>query len=86
MATGLWSNSHWRGDGVTVHGMDLPPESSKERRHLPRHIRDGEHESWQDAGEAAASAAPRRRRWRVWVYVVLVAALVAGLWFYNGAR
>jgi hypothetical protein len=86
MATGLWSNSHWRGGGVTVRGMDLPPGSSKERRHLPRHIRDGEHEPWQDAGEAAANAARPRSRWRVLVYVVLIAALVVGLWFYNGAR
>jgi hypothetical protein len=66
--------------------MDLPPGSSNERRHLPRHIRDGEHEPWQDAGDTAANAARPGRRWRIWVWVVLVAALVLGLWFYNGMR
>ena len=66
--------------------MDLPPGSSNERRHLPRHIRDGEHEPWQDAGEAASNAARPGRHWRLLVGVVLIAALILGLWFYNGAR
>jgi hypothetical protein len=86
VATGLWSNSHWPRRGVTVRGMDLPPGSSNERRHLPRHIRDGEHEPWQDAGEIAAGAARPGRRRLVLLCVVLIAALVVGLWFYNGAR
>jgi hypothetical protein len=41
---------------------------------------------WHDAGDAAAGAAANGRRWRLLVYVVLVVALVAGLWFYNGMR
>lgn len=85
-ATGLWSNSHWPRGGVTVRGMELPPGSSNERRHLPRHIRDGEHEPWHEAGDAAANAPPSGRRWRVLVYVILVAAVVVALWYYNGAR
>jgi len=82
---GLWSNSHWSGRGVKVRGMNLPPGSSNERRHLPRHIRDGEHEMLHEVAEGAASATPGRR-WRLLVYVVLIAAVVAGLWFYNGTR
>ena len=66
--------------------MDLPPRSPNERRHLPRHIRDGEHEAWHDAADAAANAGNAGRRWRVLLYVVLVAVAVAGLWLYNGAR
>ena len=66
--------------------MDSPPGSPNERRHLPRHIRDGEHESWQDATEAATAAPNPARRWRLLLYVVLVAAVIAGLWFYNGTR
>jgi len=66
--------------------MNLPPGSRNDRRHLPRHIRDGEHEMWHDAGDGAAGTAANGRRLRVLVYVVLVVALVAGLWFYNGMR
>ena len=72
--------------GIKVRGMNLPPGSTNDRRHLPRHIRDGEHEMWQDAGETTAGSASRPRRWRMLAWVVLVAALVAGLWFYNAMR
>lgn len=41
---------------------------------------------WNDAGDAVAGAPPSGRRWRVLVYVVLIAAVIAGLWFYNGMR
>lgn len=85
-AVGLWSNSHWPGTGVKVRGMDLPPGSTNERRHLPRHIRDGEHEMWHDAAEGAANAGNPGRRWRVLVYLILAAAVIAGLWFYNGTQ
>ena len=66
-----------------MHGMNLPPGSPNDRRHLPRHIRDGEHEAWHEAGEGAAGPGSPGRRWRVLVYVVLIVALVAGLWFYD---
>lgn len=66
--------------------MNLPPDAPRERRHLPRHIRDGEHELLHDTGEAAANGAAPRRLRRVLVYVLLIAAVVAGLWFYNGTR
>jgi hypothetical protein len=84
-ARGLWSNSHWFGAGVKVGGMNLPPDSPRERRAVPRHIRDGEHEMWQDGVDAAPGAGPGRR-WRVLVYVAVAAALVLGLWLYNGVR
>lgn len=67
-----------------MRGMNLPPDSPNDRRAVPRHIRDGEHEMWQDAAETAAGAAGPRRRWRVLVFVVVVAALVLGLWLYTG--
>jgi len=64
--------------------MDPSPGSPNDRRPLPRHIRDGEHESWQDAAEAGA---PNPwRRWRLLLYVVLVAAVIVGLWLYNDTR
>ena len=69
--------------------MDSPPGSSNERRHLPRHIRDGEHEPWNETGEFAVPAtnAVRGRRLLVYVAVVclVIAALVLGLWIFNGS-
>jgi hypothetical protein len=69
--------------------MNLPPQSSNEpdeRRAVPRHIRDGEHELLQEVGEMSADAAAPGRRLRLWIVLVVVAALVAGLWYYNGTR
>lgn len=66
--------------------MNLPPDSPRERRAVPRHIRDGEHDLWQEAVDAAPGAAGSGRRWRVLVYVAVAAALVLGLWFFNGVR
>lgn len=83
VAGGLWSNSHWRRPGVKVRGMNLPPDPANDRRAVPRHIRDGEHELWQDAVEVAQGAASRGRRWGVLICVVVIAALVLGLWFYG---
>jgi hypothetical protein len=62
-----------------MRGMNLPPN---ERRAVPRHIRDGEHEGWHDAAEAASGRAPRRR-FRLWIFLVAAAALIAGLWLRN---
>jgi hypothetical protein len=66
--------------------MNLPPDSPNERRAVPRHIRDGEHDMLHDAVEAGPRAENAGRRWRVVVYLVEAVALVLGLWFYNGAR
>ena len=66
--------------------MNQPPGSSNDRRHLPRHIRDGEHEMWHDAGDAGAGTPSGTRLWRLLVYLVVAAAVIAGLWLYNGTR
>jgi hypothetical protein len=66
-------------------GMNLPPPApneADERRAVPRHIRDGEHDGWQDAVEPAAGAAPGRR-FRLWVVLLVIAAAITGLWLYN---
>lgn len=63
--------------------MNLPPESSREppndRRSVPRHIRDGEHDSWEDtmAGVPAGRAARLRV---VWICVAVVLAAALGAW------
>lgn len=51
---------------------------------MPRHIRDGEHELL----EADLSAEPGTpgRGLRLWIMLVVIAALIAGLWYYNGTR
>ena len=70
-------------------GMNLPPSSkepSSERRAVPRHIRDGEHDGWHDTGEPSSGEPAPGRRPRLWIVLVVVAALIAGLWFYNGMR
>jgi hypothetical protein len=59
--------------------MNLPPD---ERRAMPRHIRDGEHHGWHEAGDPAIGRAPRRR-FRLWVFLLAVAVLIAGLWTWN---
>ena len=66
--------------------MTLPPHSPNERRAVPRHIRDGEHDMLHDAVEGAPRTGNPGRRWRVLVYLAVAAALVLGLWFYNGVR
>jgi len=64
--------------------MNLPPDSSREptndRRSVPRHIRDGEHDSFEDtmAGIPPASG-PRLVTVLVCIAAVLVAAF--GAWF-----
>jgi hypothetical protein len=60
--------------------MNLPGEPTNDRRAVPRHIRDGEHDSWEDtmAGVPAGKAAPLRM-----VLICVAVALAAGLgaWF-----
>jgi hypothetical protein len=67
--------------------MKLPPQSSNdtnERRAVPRHIRDGEHEPVE--ADVSSDQGTPGRRLRLWLLLVVVAALIAGLWYYNGTR
>jgi len=68
-------------------GMNLPPPApneADERRAVPRHIRDAEHEPL-EAEQSPDQGTPGRRL-RLWILLVVAAALIAGLWYYNGAR
>jgi hypothetical protein len=68
--------------------MKLPPQTSddapNERRAVPRHIRDAEHEPLE--AELSPDQGTPGRRLRLWILLVVVAALIAGLWYYNGTR
>jgi len=68
--------------------MKLPPQTSNDtrndRRAVPRHIRDAEHELLEP--ELSAEQGTPGRRLRLWILLVVVAALIAGLWYYNGTR
>jgi hypothetical protein len=70
--------------------MDLPPQSSNEapdeRRAVPRHIRDGEHELLRDAADLTSGQETPGRSPRLWIILVVIAALIAGLWYFNGTR
>jgi hypothetical protein len=66
-----------------LRGMALPSDPSHERRAVPRHMRDGEHDPLADTGIFGARATDvRGGRGRMLVYalVVLAAAGVAA-WF-----
>ena len=61
--------------------MNLPPEPKDDRRAVPRHIRDGEHDMLEDTlGSNPAGVGPGRRS-RLWIYIGVVLAAGAGLWF-----
>jgi hypothetical protein len=67
--------------------MNLPPEPKDDRRAVPRHIRDGEHDMLEDTlGSNPAVAAAPGRRSRLWIYIAVVLAAGAGLWFMLSAR
>lgn len=64
-------------------GMNLPQDPSHERRAVPRHMRDGEHDPLADTG-IFGSRAPEVRggRGRMIVYALLVlAAAGVAAWF-----
>lgn len=64
--------------------MEMPPRPREERRSVPRHLRDSEHDmtgAAPGAGSRAEDASDRGRRVRGWVYIVLAALVVAtSLW------
>jgi len=62
--------------------MSLPPDSANDRRAVPRHIRDGEHDMWRDGlGDAPGAERPARagRLWIVLLVLVIAGAVVIGL-------
>jgi hypothetical protein len=65
-----------------VSGMNLPP-AKDERRAVPRHIRDGEHDMLEETSSFSEGGAPARRA-RIWLYLAAVAALGIGIWFFLG--
>jgi hypothetical protein len=64
--------------------MNLPPREKEDRRTVPRHLRDSEHDmsgAAPGAGTRAEDASDSGRRVRGWVYIVLAALVVAmSLW------
>ena len=61
--------------------MNLPGETANDRRAVPRHIRDGEHDMLEESmsREPPSRSATGRRMW-LWIYVVVVLAGGFGLW------
>jgi len=59
--------------------MNLPPKAGEDRRLVPRHLRDSEHDlpGVAPGSGTRAEDADGSRRMRVWVYAVLAALLVA---------
>ena len=78
---GLCSRSHCG----RVRGMNLPRAPRDDRRTVPRHLRDSEHDMSGGApgsGTRTEDAADSGRRLRIWIYAVLAALIVAtSLWF-----
>jgi hypothetical protein len=58
--------------------MNLPP--GKDRRHLPRHIRDGEHELLGDEAGEVPSGPARPASTRFWIVAVVAVAAALGLY------
>jgi len=87
---GLWSKSHPPLRYGKVCGMTLPPKtaSGDERRTVPRHLRDSEHDMGGTApgsGMRAGDAHDGGRRLRNWLFAGLLLAVAAGLWLGFGA-
>ena len=63
--------------------MNLPPELSREptndRRSVPRHIRDGEHDSLEDTMAGVPTGRAVRLR-VVWICVAVALAAALGAW------
>jgi len=63
--------------------MNLPSNPDEDRRTVPRHLRDSEHEKLSDTGAFGQRAedALSRRGW-FWVAFALSVALAAAAWFW----
>jgi hypothetical protein len=84
---GLCAGSHWREQCGKVRGMN-PPSEPGERRTVPRHLRDSEHDMTGAAPGSGTRAddAGGSRRLRGWIYAILAAlAVVFSLWIGLGA-
>jgi hypothetical protein len=63
---------------------EQPAPRPNERRAMPRHLRDGEHEDWGEAAiaDARPDAAPARSRGR-WAWIALLAlGAAAAVWWW----
>jgi hypothetical protein len=60
--------------------MDLPGETANDRRAVPRHIRDGEHDMLEETMSREPSRRAAGRRTWLWIYVVVLLAGGFGLW------
>jgi len=58
--------------------MSLPPDSANDRRAVPRHIRDGEHDMWRD-GLGEVPAGPHRPAYMIRLWIGVGALVIAGL-------
>ena len=60
-----------------------PDDPANDRRAVPRHLRDSEHEKLSDTGvfgQRAEDAVSRKRG--IWIAIALVVALAAAAWFW----
>ena len=63
--------------------MSPPDDPTNDRRTVPRHLRDSEHEKLSDTGafgQRAEDAVPRKGR--VWIALALMVALAIAAWFW----
>ena len=69
-----------------VGGMNLPPAPGNDRRAVPRHIRDAEHDAWRDVPAGPENQETAGRRARLWIYLAAIAALGLGLLYFLATR
>jgi hypothetical protein len=61
--------------------MNLPGETANDRRAVPRHIRDGEHDMLEESMSRAPPPGRAAGRWMwLWICVVVLLAGGFGLW------
>lgn len=74
--------SHWPRVVRThrVSRMNMPGEPPNDRRAVPRHIRDGEHDSFEDTMAGVPAGGSGRSR-LMWMLVAVALAGLAGAWF-----
>jgi hypothetical protein len=62
--------------------MILPADPPNDRRTVPRHIRDGEHDMLEETlGSTRRKSDSVGRRARLWIYLAGIVAAGVGLWF-----